>query len=748
VSKEGPVANGPELLDAAESARLVNFARTCRAAARAVALYPPEHPAIGIALDRLADVCARTVSGSLQVSVSPGALMLGGRRAARPEAAVTELADLLHAHHVGVLDVRPGADSQAWLTFLRLLAASPEELQRQGGLARQWATAAGRSIEIHEIDYASVLRERETGEAATWDRILQSCLHGETFEFDDQTLQLLAEIAGDADRLVDLARRLEEAAANGSKRSAAAALLAMLRRLMAMLEESRPNDVAPILDTVAVAARRFSPELVVELLAAKGGDAGAGPIDLSAELLARFTEQSAAEFVANSVVASHGATARLAAAFFALVPEPERRPPVLSLAQAQAAMSSLGRSREFERVWQGVEELLGSYTDEAYVSTDYAKDLATARVKAGEIDIIVDDPPERIAAWLATVADGTVRALDLQMLLDLLRIESDPLRWQDVADVAVAHVEDLLLVGDCHGAVQLVEGISAAESPSSAPAMTDGKAVSRDTAARAALDRLVAGHALAQVDLQGISDEEYADVKRMCVCLGARVIGPLAELLAVEERGRSRQRLTDVLLSFGALGRQCAEQLMSAPNANVRRVAVYLLREFGGKDALPDLAALLDDAEPNVQREAVRAILQIGTDEAYSVLESALRSGTAQTRDSILRLVEAAGEEHGAPLFTYIVRRSDRSRRFRPVYLKAVAALGRLGGDEEIDVLKDVLYRAEWWAPRSTAVLRQAAATSLRRLGTLRAFETLREAHDNGPRGVRAAVRPHVMRNR
>ena len=38
------------------------------------------------------------------------------------------------------------------------------------------------------------------------------------------------------------------------------------------------------------------------------------------------------------------------------------------------------------------------------------------------------------------------------------------------------------------------------------------------------------------------------------------------------------------------------------------------MREFGGSDALPDLAELLDDTEPQVQRDAIRAILNVGTD--------------------------------------------------------------------------------------------------------------------------------------
>jgi HEAT repeat protein len=234
----------------------------------------------------------------------------------------------------------------------------------------------------------------------------------------------------------------------------------------------------------------------------------------------------------------------------------------------------------------------------------------------------------------------------------------------------------------------------------------------------------------------------------LCLSLGAGVIRPLAEMLAVQERTRARQRLTDLLLAFGALGRQSAEQLKSSANPSVRRVAVHLLREFGGTEALPDLESLLDDAEPHVQREAVRAILLIGTDEAYAVLERALRSCSAQSRETILQQLDSAGDERAAPLFSYIVRRGDYRKGRRAIYLKAVSALGRLGGDEAIDALKLALYRGEWWAPLRTAELRGATARSLQQIGAARAIEVLEEAADHGSHGVRTATRPSLAKAR
>ena len=68
-----------------------------------------------------------------------------------------------------------------------------------------------------------------------------------------------------------------------------------------------------------------------------------------------------------------------------------------------------------------------------------------------------------------------------------------------------------------------------------------------------------------------------------------------------------------MLLDFGAVGRSSVEQLKTSSNPAVRRTAIDLLRVFGGNEALPELASMLDDADQQVQREAVRAIVQIGS---------------------------------------------------------------------------------------------------------------------------------------
>jgi HEAT repeat protein len=211
---------------------------------------------------------------------------------------------------------------------------------------------------------------------------------------------------------------------------------------------------------------------------------------------------------------------------------------------------------------------------------------------------------------------------------------------------------------------------------------------------------------------------------------------------------RARDRLTAILIAFGPAGRRQIERLKGSANAAVRRTAIYLLREFGGHEALSDLAELLNDSSPQIQREAVQAILAIGSDRAFEALQQALTSGSVQSRDTLMKWLSAVRADQAAPFFGYILRRIDHTGAHRAIYLRSIEVLGALKDPVGISPLKEALYRGEWWAPRRTSTLRGAAAASLARIGTSDALDVLEEAMASGPRGVRSAARSHFTSTR
>jgi HEAT repeat protein len=291
----------------------------------------------------------------------------------------------------------------------------------------------------------------------------------------------------------------------------------------------------------------------------------------------------------------------------------------------------------------------------------------------------------------------------------------------------------LLHVGDIDGASHLINLLSA-----EIKGETQNK-----PAAESALFTLVQGSMMVHITshLKSVDEATVEQLKEICYAVGPAVVRPLAEALAVEKRTMTRQRLTQLLLGFGAAGRQSVEQLKASANPAVRRTAVHLLREFGGTEALPDLTALLDDAEPHIQREAVRAILMIGTEEAYAELQKALVKATDRSRDALVTALIAMRSERAIPLFEFIVSRFDRKGPLREVYLRAVESLGALKAEASVDLLKEALYAGDFWSPFRTAEARRTVASALRQIGTATALRVLEDAASSGPRGVRAAVK-------
>src|SRR5205823_6333227 len=124
-----------DLLSNEETARILDLARACKAAARAVLLYPPSHPAIAATVGRIVQTTSlESMRGPIRIEVLPEELCIEGRRPAREDQAVTDLAVLLHDHLIGEMVIQPGGERDAWLAFLQLLGRSPESIRAEGGI--------------------------------------------------------------------------------------------------------------------------------------------------------------------------------------------------------------------------------------------------------------------------------------------------------------------------------------------------------------------------------------------------------------------------------------------------------------------------------------------------------------------------------------------------------------------------------------------------------------------------------------
>ena len=728
--------------------RLSEFAKACKAATRIVSMYPPTHPAIQASLARVSEASKQaTFNGPFSITVLPDTLLVGGRGFTKPEQSVTELAVLLHQQLIIEMTLFDRLDNEAWHAFLLLLAKSPEEARGVGGIAKAWEETGNKAIALKEIDYAEVLRERAGGgESATWTRIL-AALNEEKKERTGEgegegggegggdSMQHMMALTDDPQRLAQFAQRLQDLgkASGDDSLQQRKSLLEMMHGLANFTAERKPEELNKVLDSMADAATQMTPDMLLTLITdppPTPGGGGTARMDLAKELQSRLTDDMISKFLVDNIVKDRGASNRLATAFQTLVPDAAKQQDILAAAAAQAA-AMFPDDPQLESVWNSSSEMLTSYSDANFVSESYARELTLAQSQALDVEKIGDDPPARIRAWLATIEPEKVRALDQRLLLDLLTIEKRPDAWSGVLDTALSDIDALVQVGDLTLAEQLLEAIAA---------IAQDEAATFKEPASAGMKKLVEGPMVRHLAtfLQRATDTEFGIAKKMCKTIGPVLVKPMSDAIMGEDNPKTVRRLRDILISFGPAAREYANELRNSRNPAVRRAAVDLLRALGGDAALPDLRTMLDDNDPGVQREALRAILQVGTPEAYRMLEQALKSGADRTKDTILQSLGAFRDERAAPLFLHILTNTPFTGANEGLLTQTMELLGRIAIDERsMSTLKDILYRGEWWAPGRTARFRTTAARALRSMGNSRADFTLEEAATSGPGGVR-----------
>jgi HEAT repeat protein len=724
-------------MSAEQTAVLVEFARACRTAARSVSLYPATHPSIQASLQRVIGSAGRLApAGNVTLAVHPGALLIEGKAPVRPDQAVEELSALMKDRLVGALRIESGADIHDWHALLLLLVRPPDELMNEGGIARAWTNTGRNHFEIIEIDYAEVLRERSGSGGTEWDQIIAFCL-GEGGALDAGSLSQLLDTLGDSAKFGELIDRLQGTAAGGDATvsARAAALLELVTQMLdASVQRSGEASKEGVLQTVADSSSRLTPDMLIAIIEKARGPQGS-QADVAAEVVDRIGDDTIASFVAGNVAKEGGASERLAQALQLLVPEIDHKERLIDLAKQEAEQSPLGQQAGFEQLWESAANMLASYSDESYVSAEYARELSGAQKQALDVEKVSDDPPERVQAWIATVADDKIKALDFELLLDLLQVEDDASAGRDTARLVVSEIEKRTKAGEMEGAQKLAFAIVHETG-------TGGRESLR-AAAESAIEAL-ASHTLARhiaAHLRKVDDADVDPYNRICRTIGPRIIGPLAEALIVEENTKAIRRLRDLLFGFGAAGRETVERLKRSPNPTVRRTAIDMLRMFGGQDALADLATMLEDRDPQVQRDAIKAIAQLGNDEAFAVLQKALMSGT-QAGNAIPQQLITLKEERAAPLLCYVLKNTIPRGRLIEVHTQVMEALGAIGSHpESIATLETALYRGEWWAPTRTAALRRAAALALGRIGSPEARRVLEDAKKKGSRGVRNAAK-------
>jgi HEAT repeat protein len=510
----------------------------------------------------------------------------------------------------------------------------------------------------------------------------------------------------------------------------------LLHAVAQFVATSAPEHVERVMTALAEATARLPIDVLDPIVEMQRSAFRPSQARFLQSLVRRISDASIANLIASEVRDGRGSSRRLGEAFCGLAPDPVRRTEILALARGTVDQTCATADPVLAQAWQQSEKMLLTYSDnKAFVSDAYDAELSRLTVRAVELDEDHTDPVERMSAWRGTVDDDHLRLLDASLLADLMRLQQGLAHWRDIADLARQRTNVLLAVGDFPAAAVVVEALrSQSERPDDADIRAAAAEILQNIPTASAMQQ-VASH----LDTSDHSVVHAA--RRLCMALGTVSIGALAEVLSREERNRPRKHLVDILVGFGAPGRQSVEPLRQSPNMAVRRTAVLLLREFGGHEALPELESLLNDAEPQVQREATRAIAMLGVEAAYTTLIRALERGPDRARTSILGVLWTLPDEDAEQVLSYVVLAAPYRGMMWVVHKRAIQRLGSLGGRHGVNALSAVLQRREFWSPFRMAALHRLAVDALGQIGTPDAVATIETVASCGPWWARAAAR-------
>ena len=707
----------------------VNLARAITLALRSWGFYPPEHPAVIAAVERFVVAGAEaTAGGMMQLAVTPHQLLLDGIPLESSELAVVECAELLHDRDILQITVVLGPSEAIVRSLLSVLALDRTTRRSRGGPAAIWAAEDQNAILIEQIDYQEILeRELDEGPArrdSTWKAIVRSIIMGRsTFTADEQ--QRLLDISRDVGAIGELAKDSREpfTTPGGSPlvTTQAATVLAVYRHIAKTVAALEPERVQEVINSLALAASNLDSSTALELMLQEES-AGEG-VQIVGALKQAFDDQQVAMLLARAMSAPGHPTNRLAKVLDTLAPDVERKRRVLTLAKRLISERDFGSKRPIDDIRQSLDELLLKYDESSYVSTDYRQSMDSAAERAA--DLAARGLPPEMTEWLGTLGHESVRRLSGQLLIDLLRNESQAERMAETARDMMAFVEELLLAGAYAEAVPVVTELNAAitRKPALAP---DG--------CRRALDGLGTSSALAEsaVGLADLSNAECTSFGTVVLAVGAPAVPALLGAFQKESGGLAAERASTLLAKLGPAAIPGLAAAIDDQRWFVQRELARLLGQIGTAAAVPPLQALLRRTDVRVLQEAVSALARIDDPAAGRALHMVLKATAGDARAAVISALVGLKDPRVVPMLARVLDDCEPFGEDLSMVVETLDALASFRDDRALSKIAAMARRRQWLAWGKTRRLREASLRALARIGTPKARHTLDDLATTG----------------
>ncbi|MEW5796362.1 MAG: HEAT repeat domain-containing protein [Candidatus Zixiibacteriota bacterium] len=246
-------------------------------------------------------------------------------------------------------------------------------------------------------------------------------------------------------------------------------------------------------------------------------------------------------------------------------------------------------------------------------------------------------------------------------------------------------------------------------------------------------------------ELIGAGGETAVYLKEILVAIGSEEIAlALSQIISHPQRS-VRQLTLRILADLGKASLKVFSRILNDDKMFVRdpqrhelpdekwyvvRNSIFVFGSLRDPQGVGPLRARIDDTDIRVRREIVGALEKIGGEEAIDCLTLMAEDPINEVRDAAIIAIGLVGRPESAPVLIDIARRDPRNS------IKAVTALGKLGGSEAHEFLGRLLNDPQLGGELTHGVvskdeLRVAAVRALGQIGRPEAIEHIRQFRDS-----------------
>lgn len=683
--------------------------------------YPPGHPVVGGAAEKVAGLVRRLVesSGEITLGIARDILMLGNTPLDRKNPVYRDLARVLFDRGIVALTFRRHVEAEELVRFAGLLALRKEEIRVRGGIGKALAEAGVTRLEAREIAYDlfRVTEEErivpgaqaEGGPPPVWEQFVSGLLDG--------TLDPFGAVAG---RTHELDPELLAMVMNGSLRenaagrdeSYAAVIASFLRRAEREQEDEESRHYAERFSTLV---ERLNPELRRQFLGSAFSALADHPA-VAERVIPTLSDEAVLEALGemndrNATVPPLivGLCRRLATG----QPSREEAPP-LSLAAAAEMGAKLGT-------------IFRQGNSDQFVPEEYRGNLREIVASGTVAGTGLAEAPHLRGLIAGQNLEAKVGAIIVEILQADAGPQGDEVMGERLAELCAWHLES----GDFGALRKICDRLPAPGS---------------DTPPTPLQERLLAvagapAFVGALIDAPAVwGKERYGDIRAIVSRIGSPCVPVLLDRLALEQSMSLRRYFMECLVSLGTAARDGAVAALGDNRWYFVRNLVAVLRVLGDPAALRPLRRLLAHPHPRVRQETLRSLVHFRDPEGERMLLRELGSGNREALLNAIQLADRSRSPEVRERLLALLRRGGLGGPDFDVRCAVVRALAETGDETALPEMARQLRGKSLLRSAPLTRLKVEIVRSLARYPAAAALPLLHEAAASGvPEVARAA---------